>query len=87
MHRLPHAETAFLKGTPALELARESEVSDLIVIGSRDYGPSGAVILGGVGGRVMQTAVCPAVVVPHAAAAPLADLVQRCGELLIDSAV
>ena len=30
---------AFLIGDPATELARESEVSDLLVVGSRGYGP------------------------------------------------
>ena len=44
----PGAEVAFLAGDPARELARESEISDLLVIGSRSYGPDGVVVLGGV---------------------------------------
>ena len=45
------AEAAFLIGDPADELARESEVCDLMVIGSRGYGPAPAVLLGDVSGR------------------------------------
>ena len=71
---LPGAEAAFLVGDAATELALESEVSDLMVIGSRGYGPAPAVLLGDVSGRLMHTAACPVVIVPHGVAAPLGDL-------------
>jgi nucleotide-binding universal stress UspA family protein len=70
------AEPAFLHGDPARELARESEVADLLVVGSRGYGPLRAVLLGGVSGRVAHTAACPLLIVPHGAEAPLAGLFQ-----------
>ena len=65
MATLPDAEPAFLVGDPARELARESEVSDLLVIGSRSYGPSPAVLLGGVSGPLIETAACPVLIVPN----------------------
>ncbi len=70
----PGAEGAFLSGDPARELSRESEHCALMVVGSRDYGPSGAVLLGGVSGRLVYTAMCPLVIVPHGVDAPLGEL-------------
>ena len=61
------AEPAFLHGDPAQQLAMESEVADLLVIGSRGYGPLKSVVLGGVSGKVVRTAACPVLIVPHAA--------------------
>ena len=75
---LPHAEPAFLLGDPAHELARESQVSECLVIGSRGYGPAPAVLLGGVGGQLARTAECPLLIVPSGVARPLSKL---CGEL------
>jgi nucleotide-binding universal stress UspA family protein len=86
VERLPSAEAAFILGDPARELARESEVSDLIVIGSRGYGPAPAVILGEVSDRLIRTAACPALIVPNGVSAPLADLFPLCGKVLMDSA-
>jgi nucleotide-binding universal stress UspA family protein len=68
---LPNAEAAFLHGDPAEELARESQFADCLVIGSRDYGPAPAVLLGGVGEQVARTAECPLIVVPHGVREPL----------------
>jgi nucleotide-binding universal stress UspA family protein len=68
------AQAAFLVGDPARELARESQVSDLIVTGSRGYGPEPAVLLGGVSGRLLETAACPVLIVPNGAAVPLGGL-------------
>jgi nucleotide-binding universal stress UspA family protein len=76
---LPDAESAFLFGDPAHELALESEVADLMVIGSRGYGPAPAVLLGEVSGSLMRTAVCPIVIVPHGVDAPLSDLYAGTG--------
>ena len=71
---LPHAEPAFLIGDPALELARESQVSECLVIGSRGYGPAPAALLGDVGGQLARTAECPLLVVPNGLARPLSNL-------------
>lgn len=78
----PGAEPGFLVGDPAEELARESELSDLIVLGSRGYGPADRVSLGHVGERLLHGSACPALVVPNGAVAPL---VQRCGKVLTGS--
>ena len=50
---------------PADVLIRASENLDLLVCGSRGYGPSGAVSLGKVSRRVATEAGCPVVVVPR----------------------
>ena len=71
------AEAAFLLGDPARELAMESEVADLLVIGSRGYGPVNAVLLGSVSARVARTAACPLVIVPHGADTSLEPLFSR----------
>jgi nucleotide-binding universal stress UspA family protein len=77
---VPGAEAAFLVGDPADELTLESEVADLMVIGSRNYGPAPAVLLGEVSGSLMRTAVCPIVIVPHGAEAPLSVLFAQTGD-------
>jgi nucleotide-binding universal stress UspA family protein len=68
------SEAVFLHGDPARQLAVESEVADLLVIGSRGYGPVKSVLLGGVSGPVARTAGCPLLIVPHAADASLDPL-------------
>jgi nucleotide-binding universal stress UspA family protein len=65
------AEPAFLHGEPAHQLAVESEVADLLVIGSRGYGPLKSVLLGGVSRKVVRTAACPVLIVPRGADASL----------------
>lgn len=61
-------------GRDALELARllasETEASiekdvDLLVLGSRGYGPLTRVLLGSVSRRAAQDAPCPVLVVPR----------------------
>jgi Universal stress protein family len=44
---------------------------DLLVTGSRGYGPLRAVMVGGVTGRVMHDAACPVVVIPRGVESPL----------------
>jgi nucleotide-binding universal stress UspA family protein len=80
---LPNAEVAFLRGDPATELARESQVAECLVIGSRGYGPTPAVLLGEVGGPLARTAECPLLVVPQGVPDPLRTL---CGEVLTHAA-
>jgi len=83
---LPDAEPAFLTGAPSVEPARESEISDLLVIGSRGYGSEGVVVLGEVGDEVLRTAACPALILQGAVETALGDLFGACGKVLIDSA-
>jgi nucleotide-binding universal stress UspA family protein len=54
-------------GKPADVLIRLSESVDILVLGTRGYGPLKAVLLGGVSGQVIRSAACPVVVVPRRA--------------------
>jgi nucleotide-binding universal stress UspA family protein len=47
------------------ELARASTDLDLLVLGSRSYGPIRRVLLGSTSVRVMRSSACPVVVVPR----------------------
>lgn len=49
------------------EIVDASSDADLLVIGSRGYGPFGRVLLGGVSAKVMRSAACPVVVIPRGA--------------------
>ncbi len=57
-------------GDPAEVLVRRARDLDLLVVGSRGYGPVRHALLGGVSSEVMRTASCPVLVVPRAATAP-----------------
>jgi nucleotide-binding universal stress UspA family protein len=63
-----------LQDAPVRALAWRSHELDLLVVGSRGYGPSRAVLLGGVCGRLIRRAACPVVVVPRGVASPFAAL-------------
>jgi nucleotide-binding universal stress UspA family protein len=54
-----------LDGDPCEALAEASVGLDLLVLGSRSYGPRRTVLLGGVSGALMHRAGCPVLVVPH----------------------
>lgn len=60
-----HAEASFLEGDPAAMLNDASEALELLVVGSRGYGPLGSVLLGSVAGRLIVSAACPVMVVPR----------------------
>ena len=64
---------AFLED-PAESLIRVSENLDLLVCGSRGYGPLRAVLLGGVSRRVAAEAQCPVIVLPRGVEAALEAL-------------
>jgi nucleotide-binding universal stress UspA family protein len=59
------AETVFVAGSPGRELAAQSEGVDLMVVGSRGYGPRAAVLLGGVTHTLIRKAGCPVIVLPR----------------------
>lgn len=65
---LPAIDGRFLEGTTIELLADETAELDLIVTGSRRYGPWAAVLLGGTTHALMRKAACPALVVPRGAA-------------------
>jgi nucleotide-binding universal stress UspA family protein len=58
-------EGEFAVGDPADVLAQKSADVDLLVTGSRGYGPMGAVLLGGTTHRLVSAAACPVLVVPR----------------------
>jgi nucleotide-binding universal stress UspA family protein len=56
-----------VRGVVAEELVRASSSADLVVAGSRGYGPLHAVLAGAVSGRLIREAACPVLVVPRGA--------------------
>jgi nucleotide-binding universal stress UspA family protein len=58
-------------------LVRASAELDVLVCGSRGYGPRPAALLGGVGRRLVAAAACPVVVVAHDAEVRLEALVAN----------
>jgi len=74
---VPHdiaAVGVFVSGDPARELATRSEQLDLLVLGSRGYGPRRAVLLGGVSHVVVRKAACPVIVLPRGARPGVGEL-------------
>ena len=61
------ASQTLLDGDAQHLLARESSDLDLLVVGSRGYGPLRAVLLGSVSSALVRSARSPLVVVPRAA--------------------
>jgi nucleotide-binding universal stress UspA family protein len=58
-------EGRFLEGSAGEALAAESGDIDLLVTGSRGYGPRAAVLLGSTTHALMRTAACPGLVLPR----------------------
>jgi nucleotide-binding universal stress UspA family protein len=48
-------------------LAERSRELDLLVVGSRGYGPVRQVLIGGVSAELMRRAACPVLIVPRSA--------------------
>jgi hypothetical protein len=69
-----HPEPVFCAGDVVRELATQSTGLDLLVAGSRGYGPMRSVLLGGVTGRLMREAACPLIIVPRGHETPLAEM-------------
>jgi nucleotide-binding universal stress UspA family protein len=67
----------FVERDPVALIAERSRDLDLLVMGSRGYGPLRAVLLGGVSGRVIRDASCPVIVVPRGAEVPLEALLTQ----------
>ncbi|MBK5233122.1 MAG: universal stress protein [Thermoleophilia bacterium] len=63
--QLDDVEALVKTGNPADELVRMSIELDLLVLGSRGYGPVRRVLLGGTAVRVMRSSGCPVAVVPR----------------------
>ncbi|HEY7455446.1 MAG TPA: universal stress protein [Thermoleophilaceae bacterium] len=61
-----HAETKMALGDPVRMLAHEADRGlDLLVLGSRGYGPVRRVLLGSVSTELVRSAPCPLLVVPR----------------------
>ena len=61
--------TRLVNGNPVTVLTEEADAGvDLLVLGSRGYGPVATALLGGVSGQVTRSASCPVLVVPRPAA-------------------
>lgn len=60
------AEAVVLEGRAEEQLVDASADLDLLVVGSRNYGPVRRALLGTVSGRVADEAQCPVLVVPRA---------------------
>ena len=58
-------ESRFVDGAADELLVAESEGVDLLVVGSRGYGPVGAVLLGSVSTALARAAACPIIVTPR----------------------
>ena len=69
-------ETDVFVEDPADVLVRVSEHLDLLVCGSRGYGPLRAVLLGGVSRRLTAEAHCPVIVLPRGVQASLEALME-----------
>jgi nucleotide-binding universal stress UspA family protein len=74
-----HAQTVFVAGDAVRQLAAQSTSLDLLVAGSRGYGPLRAVLLGGVTGRLLRVTDCPLLVVPRGHETPLGALFGSAG--------
>jgi nucleotide-binding universal stress UspA family protein len=66
-----------LVGDPAELLSARTADLDLLLMGSRGYGPLRSVLVGGVSGAVTRGAQCPVIVVPRGVEAPLGTLFAR----------
>jgi len=62
---IPGAEVDVLHGDPVHCLAEASSTLDLLVVGSRRYGPLKSTLLGGVSSALVEHAHCPILIVPR----------------------
>lgn len=70
---LVETENVMTRGEPADVLLDQSRQLDLLVAGSRGYGPLGAVLLGSTTRELMHGAECPVLIVPRGRALELGD--------------
>jgi nucleotide-binding universal stress UspA family protein len=80
---VPVEVEAFVEDDPAQTLVRVSEHLDLLVCGSRGYGPLRAVLLGGVSRRVAVEAHCPVIVLPRGVRASVEALMAQAAGALV----
>jgi nucleotide-binding universal stress UspA family protein len=61
----PTVEGLFVEGSAAEVLVAQSDDLDLLIAGSRGYGPRAAVLLGTTTHALMRRAACPGLVLPR----------------------
>jgi nucleotide-binding universal stress UspA family protein len=76
-------ESVFFAGVPNKELPVQSQSVDLMIMGSRGYGPVRAVLLGGVSHALVREAACPVIVMPRGAKSGLAGLLAPATEATV----
>ncbi len=54
-----------LQGVPAIQLAAFADPEDLLLVGSRSYGPVARTLLGSVSSALIHDAPCPVLVIPR----------------------
>ena len=69
-----------LRRDPSQGAGRAVRAVDLMVVGSRGYGPRRAVLLGGVSHALVREAACPVIILPRGAKASLAALFTPAAE-------
>jgi nucleotide-binding universal stress UspA family protein len=74
-------ESVFVAGIPSKELPAQSESLDLLIMGSRGYGPLRAVLLGGVSHALVRKAACPVIILPRESTTGLAALLENAAEV------
>jgi nucleotide-binding universal stress UspA family protein len=72
-------ETEAFTGHPGEEIVRLSALVDLMVVGSRGYGPRRAVLLGSVSRHLMEDAQSPVIVLPRGVEGALESLLAGSG--------
>ena len=77
-------DTRIAEAPVADGIARESEGSDLLVIGSRGYGPLRRVVLGSSTAKILEAATCPVLVVPRRTAEELDDAIVPFGAAALE---
>jgi nucleotide-binding universal stress UspA family protein len=70
---LVETQSVVARGEPADVLLEQSRRLDVLVAGSRGYGPLGAVLLGSTTRDLMHGAACPVVILPRGRALGLGD--------------
>ncbi len=61
------AEPRIMQGMPAKLIAEAAQDFDLLLVGSRGYGPLRRTLLGSVSAKLMRSALCPVMVLPRGA--------------------
>jgi nucleotide-binding universal stress UspA family protein len=76
MSKLPGVEGRAVYGLTGEELAAFGDEVDILLIGSRGYGPVKRLVLGSTSGYLQRHARCPLLVLPRAAVDPGEDAIS-----------